>query len=658
MRRALLLALLSCSHPAPLVATTTPPMPVAAPAPPAVVEKVLAEDTPLTDTDGNTFIGPAGWRVQVHDAVTVLIAPEGGSQIALVDVTAPDADAAIALAWKAVKPDMHLAVLDASDQPDAYGWSKIRGYGYKVSPNEKRAIAAGARFANGRFLVTLVDLDVSVADKRASQLGTLLGRMFPKGYTLESYANKPAAKLDAARLASLRKFVEDGMAATGTPGVAYGVFQDGVVLYSGGAGVRELGKPDKIDGKTLFMIASNTKQLTTLLLARLVDQKKLAWDEPVTQVLPQFKLGDAEVTKQVQVRHLVCACTGLPRQDLEWLLEWKGSTPESVLATLGTMVPTSKFGELFQYSNLMAAAGGFAGGHALYPKLELGAAYDKAMQTQVFDPLGMKATTFDYAKALRGDHAMPHGKTIDGQTARAAMDENYSIISARPAGAAWSNVDDLLKVVAMELAEGKGYVGKEALLERRKPNVALNADAAYGMGLMVSHKYDVEMVLHGGDMIGFHSDVMFFPGGNTGAVILTNADDGALIRDNFRRKLLELLFDAPPLADATVAASAKANDQNLAAQRKLVSVPADASIKLSARYRNKALGEIAVKHEGGKTIFDVGEFASEVASMPNADGTITFVTIAPGVLGFAVVTGPNDTLIMRDGQHEYVFEAK
>ena len=66
---------------------------------------------------------------------------------------------------------------------------------------------------------------------------------------------------------------------------------------------------------------------------------------------------------------------------------------------LGTMQPTSKFGELFQYSNPMAAAAGFVGGHVAYPQLELGAAYDEAMQTLVFDPLGMTATTFDFAKA-------------------------------------------------------------------------------------------------------------------------------------------------------------------------------------------------------------------------------------------------------------------
>ena len=106
----------------------------------------------------------------------------------------------------------------------------------------------------------------------------------------------------------------------------------------------------------------------------------------MTTLLPTFKLGDAETTKQVRVRHLICACTGLPRQDLEWLFEYEGVTPASALATLGTMQPTSKFGELFQYSNPMAGAAGFTGGHVLYPKMELGAAYDKAMQVEVFDP--------------------------------------------------------------------------------------------------------------------------------------------------------------------------------------------------------------------------------------------------------------------------------
>ena len=65
------------------------------------------------------------------------------------------------------------------------------------------------------------------------------------------------------------------------------------------------------------------------------------------------------------MKHLVCACTGMPRQDMEWLFEFKNATPKSALALLGTFQPTSKFGEVFQYSNLMAAAAGFIGGHVL-----------------------------------------------------------------------------------------------------------------------------------------------------------------------------------------------------------------------------------------------------------------------------------------------------
>jgi len=128
------------------------------------------------------------------------------------------------------------------------------------------------------------------------------------------------------------------------------------------------------------MAASNTKGMTTLLLAMLADEKKLQWDQPVTQLYPSFKLGDADTTRQVLVHHLVCACTGLPRQDLEWLFEFKDATPASSLASLGTMQPTSRFGELFQYSNLMAAAAGYVGAHLYDPSRDLGAAYDDAME--------------------------------------------------------------------------------------------------------------------------------------------------------------------------------------------------------------------------------------------------------------------------------------
>src|SRR4029077_1148284 len=196
----------------------------------------------------------------------------------------------------------------------------------------------------------------------------------PKGYKRESFAGRKAHPLDAERVATLTAFVESSMRQLGVPGVSIALIDQGKVVYQGGFGVRELGKPERVDESTVFMAASNTKGMTTLLLSELVDEKKLKWDEPVVDVYPSFKLGDPETTKKVLVKNLICACTGLPRQDLEWIFEFKQATPESSLALLGTMQPTSKYGEVFQYSNLMASAAGYIGAHIVYPNMELGTA--------------------------------------------------------------------------------------------------------------------------------------------------------------------------------------------------------------------------------------------------------------------------------------------
>ncbi len=625
----------------------------------------LKADTTRTTALGNTFIAPAGWSVSTRGPATIVEAPEGDSRIVIVDVRASDADAALAAGWAEYqKPKWPLLV--ATDRPDKDGWSKRRNYTYQTSPNERRDVFARAAFAGGAWNVVIYDMAQAVGEKRGAQVALIFDKLLPKGYSRETFAGRKANRLDAARIALLTKFIEDGQKATGVPGVSLGLVQDGKVVFSGGLGVRELGRAAKVDGDTLYMIASNTKGLTTLLLAKLVDQGRIGWKTPVAQLLPQFELGNADTTRRVLVEHLICACTGLPRQDFEWLFQFEGVTPEGALATLASVQPTSQFGEMFQYSNLLAGAAGFTGGHVLYPQLEIGAAYDRAMQAEVFDPLGMKATTFDYARALSGNHSAAHAPDVDGKPALAVFDLNYSIIPLRPAGAGWSNVNDMLKYVSMELAngalpDGRRYIAKEPLLARRNAMVPIGKDSVYGMGLIVDSTYGVPVVHHGGDMIGFHSDMIWLPEQQVGAVVLTNGDPGWLIRSGFRRKLQEVLFDGRPEADSELAAAAKTFFAQLAADRKTLVVPANAqdAAKLGTRYNNAALGDLAVQRAGPKTVFDFGEWQSEVASRRNPDGTTSFITISPGVSGFEFVVGAGakKTLTTRDAQHEYTFES-
>jgi hypothetical protein len=409
--------------------------PSAPPTPPAAAD-ALSADSPRTTVAGNTFIAPAGWRVEVKGQMTLLTAPEGDSHIALIDLRASDADSAVKAAWATYRPDAKWPLKVTNDFPDKDGWTNLRDFTYQTSPNEKRDVGVSTMRANDMWTVTIYDMAQAVGEKRGAQVALIFGRLFPKGYERETFAGKPAKKLGPSEIAALSAFIETGRQKLGVPGVALGLIQDGKVVFADGFGVRELGGTARPDAETMFMIASNTKALTTLMLAKLVDEGKITWDTPVTTLLPSFKLGDADTTRRVLVKNLICACTGLPRQDYEWLFQYKGVTAEDALKTLGTMQPTTKFGEMFQYSNPLAGAAGYVGGHVAFPSLDLGAAYDQAMADRVFTPLGMTSTTFDYAKALAGNHATSHAQTVDGKPALAVMELNYSIIPFRPAGAA------------------------------------------------------------------------------------------------------------------------------------------------------------------------------------------------------------------------------
>ena len=441
------------------------------------------------------------------------------------------------------------------------------------------------------------------------------------------------------------------------------------MVYEGGVGVRQAGKPEPVDAHTRFMIASNTKGMSTLLLARPGRRMKASskWDEPVTKVYPAFRLGSEATTRQVLMRHLVCACTGVPRKDFEWLFLTTAKTPTSTTFTqLAATEPTSKFGEVFQYNNLMATAAGFIGGHTVYPQRELGAAYDAAMQDMIFTPLGMGDTTFSMSAALAADHASPHGEDADGKLRVLRQDINYAIAPYRPAGGAWSSPHDMIRYVQDELSEGllpdgKRLVSAENLLARRVRGVPIGEDQWYGMGLMEDATWGVPVIHHGGDLSGYHSDIIAIPSAQVGAVFLTNADNGALIRRAFMRRLLEILYDGKPEAAGDVAAQVKRVEAQRVTERRRLTIPAAPAdtARLAAAYVSPDLGRLTVEKAAGAVVrVRTAAWSSEVATRRNDDGTTSLITVDPEIGGMDFVVGAKDgkrTLTTRDGQHAYLF---
>jgi CubicO group peptidase (beta-lactamase class C family) len=625
----------------------------------------LAADKEVTTSGGATFTAPAGWSISTSGPLIVIEPPEADSHVVVFDSDAATADAAVAAAWAAYKSDEKRAIRQKLSPPAREGWEEAQVYLYETSPNERAVVQAIARRSKNTWTVVIANGRQPTFEKRGSAVGLILGSLRPGKYQRESFAGRKAGALNAERLAQMNEFVAMAMKKLDVPGVAVAFIDNGRVVYEGGQGVKELGKSDPVDAHTVFMAASNTKGMTTLLLATLVDEGKVRWDDFVTKVYPKFRLGDARTTEQVRIEHLICACTGLPRQDLPWLFEFRRATAAFSMEMLGRMQPTSGFGEVFQYSNIMASGAGYVGGYLYNPKLELGAAYDEAMRKKIFEPLEMKSTTFDYARALRGNHATPHSFDVNAKQMVASMDLNYSVHPHRPAGGVWTSAHDLIRYVQLELAKGKLPNGKVLvsetnLLARRRPHVKVGAYGSYGMGLQVENRWGTPVVFHGGSMLGFKSDIVFLPEHGVGAVILTNADTGGLMLGSFRRRFLEVLFDGRPEAvdDLTKAAENFRAVQAKFRERLVVPADKEAAGRLAVRYISPELGELAVRRQAQSTVFDLGEWRSSVATRKNDDGTLSFITIDPGAAGFEFVESKRDqkrALIVREGQHEYIF---
>src|SRR5262249_3325450 len=257
-------------------------------------------DTPHSTAGGATFTVPAGWSMsQSHEVnLVVLGPPERDTTIAIVDTQAADAKAAVEAAWAVYKPEAKRPLKLVTPRPGRDGWDERPVFDYETSPNERAFVRALAFRAGSAWTVVILDGSDMTFEKRGAQAGLIIQSLRPEGYQRESFAGRKAHPLDAARIAQIKEFVETSMKELGVRGASIALVDGGKVVFEGGFGVRELGKPEKVDENTLFMAASNTKGMTTLLLSELVDEKKLRWDEPVVEVYPQFKLGDPDTTNR------------------------------------------------------------------------------------------------------------------------------------------------------------------------------------------------------------------------------------------------------------------------------------------------------------------------------------------------------------------------
>lgn len=633
---------------------------------PLAAQTPVAADTPAQTAAGVSYTVPRDWSATSNGPVVTVASPGNELRLGLVDVgAAADAQTATVRAWTLFDPAANRTVRLATPAPAREGWEERVAISYETSPDERRVVQALAMRRGTAWTVLIVDGAESAFARRSAAASLLQQSLRPAGYTRESFAGRTAHRLTPERIELLRSFMAEAMEKLGVPGAGIALVENGRVVWEGGVGVRRIGHPEPVTANTKFMIASNTKGMATLLLSVLADEGRLRWDQPVTELYPAFRLGDDATTRATLVRHLVCACTGLPRKDFAFILSEPDAPATETFRMLSLTQPTSGFGELFQYNNLMASAAGYLGGALAYPDMELGAAFDRAMDDRIFRPLGMRDTGFSFAEGMRGDWSPPHGLDLEGRTVEMSNRFNETVIPHRPAGGAWSTAADMARYVQLELSrgltpEGRRLVSEANILERRRRGVSVGEDSWYGMGLFEQISYGVPVVTHGGTLLGYRSNFWVLPEAGVGAVVLTNADDGAALLAPFFRRLLEVLYDGRPEAMGDVDAAAARIRAQVAARRARLTIPGDPAVLagLAASYRNPEVGNLTIRRQGDQTWLRAGVIDAPVATRRNPDDSISLVTVGPGAIGLETLVGqgPNGrTLTVRDSQHEYVY---
>jgi CubicO group peptidase (beta-lactamase class C family) len=627
------------------------------------VEVTLARDERVTTPSGSSYPLAKGWHVVRRSDGFSASSPERGLDLEVYELEAKTAAEALEAAWQRREPGVTLVATE-TDSPPPREWDEAVRIDYEAPSGSKNARFALARRKGTRVWVALVDGEVAAVSRRGAQLARALSGLRAPGIEPPSYAGKTPSALEPARIATLKSFIEETRKAFEVPGVAVAVVQGGKVVFADGFGVSRLGSRDETSADTPFLIGSTTKGFATLLMAKAVDDGHFGWDTPVKKVAPNFAVGDAALTEQLTMRHLVCACSGIPRYDLELLFRGDSVTPEAMLASLAELKPTTALGETFQYNNQLVAAGGFLAARAYYPGLPLRDAWSRAIREKVLAPLGMRATTPDLSSARARGLAGSHGRDLTGELrALSTMSENV-LLSTSPSGGLVSTANDMAKYLLAELSRGRSVTGAQVATEanvllRRAPQLAVTEERAYGLGLSVGKTLGLDDVSHSGATLGQYANVIVFPGIDLGLVVLANTSSP--LYELVMERLLALVFDAP---DRDVLARREHElGSEKRARAKLASSlappePAEVVEPLFRTYLEPRLGRVQLRRIGSELVFDAGVWSSRFGWKARADGKKDLVLLDPPMAGstFEVREDAGKPRLHLDSQqHAYDF---
>jgi CubicO group peptidase (beta-lactamase class C family) len=643
-----------------------------------VAAEPTAEELPAgvastyTDPAGRFSVPvPTSWTVSEEAGYAFLSDPEGTIKVYLLTAEGEDIAGALADAWNLVDPAFDLEIDQTLDTPSARGIEKTLALTYKTG-DRNRILQAQGQLKDGIIYIDLYDVQLAGVQKRQAQLSIVSTGFKVLAQEKTDLSGVPPLAVTAAITEPLESFIAEYMKVFDIPGAAVGIVQDGELVYAQGFGVADPATGAPVTPDTHMMIGSTGKSLTTMMMATLVDDGLMTWDTPAVDLFPAFQVKDPELTETITMRNLVCACTGVPRKDMEWLFNYDSLTPDDTVASLADFEFYTDFGEAFQYSNQMVATAGYIAGQvAEGSRGDLAGDYAAALQSRVLDPIGMISTTLSFDEVMaQGNYAIPHTLMLDNTYEPMPLELERSLETIGPAGAHWSTLADMARYMVTQLADGVApdgarVVSAENLDVTREPQIAINANTSYGLGWMVTSYYGQPVITHAGNTLGFTSEFTFLPEADLGVIVLTNARASNLFNGNVTTRLLELVFEQEPQVEQQLDFYVDQIGRQVSELEEKLgdSIDAAAVEPFLGRYTSPELGDAELTLEDGKLLLDVGEFVADLR--PYVDPDMQFdgyiQVSAPGQgLSYRLITDDAGApaIVFGQGAEEYIFTHK
>ncbi len=453
-------------------------------------------------------------------------------------------------------------------------------------------------------------------------MGTIMKKYLCAVTLVALFSTAHAAEVQPITPDEIDTLVQKSIKAFKVPGIAVAVVKDDKVIYAKGFGVRSLNTHQKVDDHTLFGIASNSKAFTTAALAILVDEKKISWDDRVTDIIPEFKMYNPYVTGEFTIRDLLThrSGLGLGAGDLMLWPEDNDMTRSEIIHNLRFLKPTSSFRSRFDYDNNLYIVAG-----EVIARVS-GMSWEEFIQKRIFEPLGMNESYPSVRRVKdRSDMADPHVE-IDGKVQ--VVDAQIGEVS-NAAGGISSNLNDMTKWVRLQL-NGGSYGTNQHLFtpasqhEMWSPQTILPVGsdnnpynthfASYGLGWGLSDVKGYKQVSHTGGLTGMVTQVTLIPELRLGIVVLTNQQVGAAftsitntIKDSYLgmpnvdrvdeySKSLNDRIDDDDKAVKAVWATVEAN------QKDATSYKPDPAL-FTGRYHDAWFGDVDISYKDGRLNF-------------------------------------------------------